>query len=142
MDDAKKFDQSHYKHWIEDHVRFSDLDPLGHVNNNSIGQYFENARAALFMEVTPHWPHRNQLFILAHIAIDFRRELHYPAPLRIGTGVASIGRTSMTLINALCRGTDGIAYCESISVLINRTTRKPIEVPDDLRVVLGKYKAD
>ena len=35
----------------KDYVRFSDLDPLGHTNNNAIGEYFENARAALFMEV-------------------------------------------------------------------------------------------
>lgn len=139
MDDSNRFNPSRYRHWIEDHVRFSDLDPLGHVNNNSIGQYFENARAALFMEVTPHWPHRDQLFILARIAVDFRRELHYPAQLKIGTGVASIGRTSMTLINALFRGDDGIAYCESVSVLISQTTRKPVEVPQDLRKVLLGY---
>jgi acyl-CoA thioester hydrolase len=139
MDDQKLFDQSRYTHWIEDHVRFSDLDPLGHVNNNSIGQYFENARAALFMDVTPNWPHRDKLFSLAHTAIDFRRELHMPAQLRIGTGVTGVGRTSLKLVNALFRGSDGLAYCESVSVFINRTTRKPIEVPEDLRKILMKY---
>jgi acyl-CoA thioester hydrolase len=142
MDDSERFNQKRYKHWIEDHVRFSDLDPLGHVNNNSIGQYFENARAALFMEVTPKWPYRDQLFILAHIGIDFRRELHYPAPLKIGTGILRLGRTSMTLANAVFRGTDGIAYCESVSVLINHKTREPIEIPSDLIATLSRYKAE
>lgn len=145
MDDRELFSLSRYKHWIDDHVRFSDLDPLGHVNNNAIGQYFENARAALFMKVTPEWPHRDQLFVLARAAIDFRRELHLPAKLRIGTGILRLGRTSMTLANALFReeekASDGIAYCESVSVFVNNTTRRPIEIPDELRAILKEFMA-
>jgi acyl-CoA thioester hydrolase len=138
--DNRYLDAALYKHWIEDHVRFSDLDPLGHVNNNSIGQYFENARAALFMNITPHWPHREQLFILARVAVDFLRELHMPADLRIGTGVIKAGRTSLTLANVLFKGDDCITYCESVSVLIDRGTRKPIPITDDLRKLLDNYK--
>jgi acyl-CoA thioester hydrolase len=139
MDDSQRFDQSRYKHWIEDAVRFSDLDPLGHVNNNAIGQYFENARAALFIDVTPGWPQCDKLFILARSAIDFRHELHMPAQLRIGSCITAIGRTSMQLSNALFRGNDGLAYCENVSVLIDRTTRKPIPIDDGLRKILAKY---
>jgi acyl-CoA thioester hydrolase len=141
MDDGQRFDQRRYKHWIEDHVRFSDLDPLGHVNNNAIGEYFENARAALFIDVTPNWPHRDHIFILAHSAIDFRHELHMPAQLRIGSCITSLGRTSMKLSNALFRGDHGVAYCENVSVLIDRTTRKPVPISDELRQVLTKYIA-
>lgn len=139
MDDRDHFDPNRYKHWISDNVRFGDLDPLGHVNNNSVGQYFENARAAFYMEVTPDWPHRNEIFVLAHTAIDFRRELHYPATLRIGTGVIRLGHTSMTLVNALFRGAEGLAYGESVSVLIDNRTRKPIAIPDEFRELLAKY---
>ncbi len=139
MDDQQRFAQSRYKHWIKDQVRFSDLDPVGHVNNNAIGTYFENARADLYREVTPLWPHGEKFFVLARTAVDFRRELHLPAQLRIGTGVVSVGRTSMLLINALFRGDDGLAYCESVSVYIDSATRKPTEIPQDLRTLLRKY---
>ena len=141
MDDQQRFDQKRFRHWITDQVRFSDLDPVGHVNNNSIGQYFENARAAFFMEITPNWPHRDQLFILAHSAVDFRHELHMPAELRIGTGVFKIGQTSLHLINALFTKERGVAYCESVSVLIDRKVRKPLPIPDDLRQILKKYES-
>jgi len=77
--DISLTDPARYNYWIEDHVRFSDLDPLGHVNNLSVGQYFENARVALFSQLFPKWPLCEQLFVLAHIDIDFLRELHYPA---------------------------------------------------------------
>src|ERR1700722_18534376 len=155
MDDTQRFDQRRYKHWIEDHVRFSDLDPLGHVNNNAIGQYFENARADLFMKLTPDWPRRPQIFVLARIAIDFRRELHLPAKLRIGSSVMRLGNTSLTLANALFRGLPsperssgfarggdhGISYCESVSVLIDLKSRKPVPVPDDVRRIYMEFAA-
>jgi acyl-CoA thioester hydrolase len=143
MDDSSIFNQSVYKHWVDDHVRFGDLDPLGHVNNNAIGQYFENARAFLFMLVTPGWPRSEDLFILARTAIDFRRELHLPAALRVGSRILKIGRTSMVLGNALFAekaGAEiGIAACESVSVLIDLKTREPKPFPDHLRATLEQY---
>ncbi len=139
MEDSQRFNQKRYKHWINDHVRFSDLDPLGHVNNNAVGEYFENARAALFAIITPEWPYRNQIFVLANSSIDFRHELHLPAQLRIGTCVTHIGRTSMKLANALYHDDQGIAYCENVSVLIDKDTRKATELPAELRETLKSY---
>jgi acyl-CoA thioester hydrolase len=129
---------SHYKHWIDDRVRFSDLDPLGHVNNNTVGQYFENARAALYLTVTPTWPHGDEIFVLAQSTINFLHELHMPADLRVGSGVVKIGRTSLTLSNILMHGERVISTGESVSVLINHTTRKPAPISDEFRVVLNR----
>ena len=137
--DAQRFNKAHYKHWSKDYVRFSDLDALGHTNNNAIGEYFENARAVLFTEVTPYWPHRPQIFVLARIAIDYRHELHMPAELGIGTCVTGFGRTSMTMASAVFHGDIGIAYAETVSVLIEEQSRKPVEIPADLRKILMKY---
>lgn len=140
MDDRNSLYDLRYEHWIEDQVRFSDLDPLGHVNNNSVGQYFENARASFYEFLTPGWPQGQRVLVLARTAIDFHRELHMPAKLRIGTGVLSIGRTSMRLANTLFSDNHGIASCESISVLIDNVTRKPVELPLDLRDRASRYK--
>jgi acyl-CoA thioester hydrolase len=137
--DAERFNPALYKHWANDHVRFSDIDALGHTNNNAIGEYFENARAALFMEVTPLWPRRKDIFVLAHISIDYRHELHIPAQLRIGTRVLSFGRTSMRMASALFHEKIGIAHAETVSVLIEQDSRKPMEIPADLRKMLMKY---
>jgi acyl-CoA thioester hydrolase len=139
ISDAQRFNQARYKHWAKDYVRFSDLDPLGHTNNNAIGEYFENARAALFMEVTPSWPRRDTIFVLARISIDYRHELHLPADLRIGACVTGFGRTSMRMASAVFHGDIGIAYAETVSVLIEEKSRKPAEIPADLRALLARY---
>jgi len=144
MDDSQYFDPTRYRYWGKDQVRFSDLDPVGHVNNNAIGQYFENARATLFIKVTPLWPQGDQFFVLGRTAIDFRRELHMPALLLIGTSIVRVGRSSITIANALFQGEEarsenGIAYCESISVWIDRITRRPVEIPLGLRELMKSY---
>ena len=141
LTDAQRFDPARYKHWAEDYVRFSDLDALRHVNNNAIGEYFENARAVLFMETTPDWPHRAHIFVLAHISIDYRHELHMPADLRIGSCVTGFGRTSMRMASAIFHNKVGIAYAETVSVLIEEKSRQPVEIPPELRKVLMKYGA-
>ena len=139
MDDLQHFDPKIYKHWIEDRVRYSDLDPVGHVNNNSISQYFENARAYLYRLIAPTWPLGDSVFVLARTAVDYHRELHMPADLRIGSAIARIGRSSLTICNALFHGTHGVAWCESVSVLIDQKTRKPVEIPILMREHAKEY---
>ncbi|MBV8061115.1 MAG: acyl-CoA thioesterase [Alphaproteobacteria bacterium] len=130
------FDRKHYHHWIEDRVRFSDLDPLGHVNNNAISQYFENARALFYMRLTPLWPRGDKLFVLARVEVNYRHELHMPAHLKIGTGVRKIGTTSLTLTNVLYSDRVGIAYGQSVSVLIDKKKRRPVPIDDELRSLI------
>ena len=40
-----------YNKWTREVIRYADLDPVGHVNNNAYGLFIENARTVLFMDV-------------------------------------------------------------------------------------------
>ena len=40
-----------YDKWTREIIRYGDLDPVGHVNNNAYGLFIENARTVLFMDV-------------------------------------------------------------------------------------------
>ena len=126
-------DPAQYKFWQEDHVRFGDLDVIGHVNNLAMGGYFENARVALMHKVFPNWPDCENLFVLVQTRFDYFYELYYPADLRIGTRLLSFGRSSMRLGAALFQGDELISQSTTVSVLINRETRKPVAVPEKLR---------
>lgn len=142
MDDSQRFKRERYKFWLSEHVRFSDLDMLGHVNNNSVGQYFEDAFTSFYIKLVPTWPREKRIFIMASYTIDFRKELHRGDQLEVGCCVASIGNTSMKIASAIfCKG-HGVAYCENTSVLIDRETRTPIQIPDDVRALLKPYLDD
>lgn len=142
MDDSKFFNLDRYKLWTNDHVRFCDLDALGHVNNNAMGMYFENARAKLFSIVTPEWPLGDAIFVLVHTCITFKQELHMPARVKLGTCITKIGTTSLHVANVLYRAETPIAYSEAISVLIDQKTRTPIKISDELREILTPYLED
>ncbi len=142
MDISKFYNPDRYKLWTNDHVRFCDLDALGHVNNNAMGMYFENARANFFNIVTPGWPWCETIFVLARTCITFSHELHMPAKVRIGTCITKIGTTSLHVANALWHGETPVSYSESISVLIDQKKRKPVQISEELRTVLSKYVAD
>ncbi len=139
MDDKKLYAKKRYKLWTNEHVRFCDLDALGHVNNNAMGTYFENARTALFNLVTPGWPWGKTVFVLAYTCISFSHELNLPARLKLGTCIVKIGKTSIRVANALYHGKTPIAYSESVSVLIDQKKRSPVGISKPLRAVLSQY---
>ena len=142
MDDSKFYNQARYKLWTNDHVRFCDLDALGHVNNNAMGMYFENARAKLFSLVTPGWPWGEAIFVLVRTCISFKHELHMPARVKLGTCITKIGTTSLHIANALYHADTPVSYSESISVLIDQKKRTPIKISDELHGMLKPYLDD
>jgi acyl-CoA thioester hydrolase len=129
-------DPGSYRFWIDEHVRFADLDPLGHANNGAIGAYFEAARVALFDACGNEVGSSGRSVVLARIAIDFRAELRRDARLRVGAKVTRIGRTSVNLASAVFAGDVLAAGSEAVCVLFDLATRRPAEVPDELRARL------
>lgn len=129
--------RSAFRFWAEEQVRFADLDPLGHVNNNAIGIYLENARVAMFARagapVTGDGSGRGPGIMLARLAIDFRSEGHYPGRLEIGLGLTRIGRSSITLKEGIFDKDRCIATAESVCVMIDFGERRPMEVPAEMR---------
>lgn len=129
-------DPNFYRVWQDDHVRFGDLDMLGHVNNLAMGSYFENARIALHHRLMPEWPRGPHLFVSVHTEFDYIRELHYPAQIRIGTRLLKMGHSSLHLGGALWQNQNLIATCISISALIDTQTRQSMEIPAELRTTI------
>jgi acyl-CoA thioester hydrolase len=132
-------DRSSYRHWIEDHVRFADLDPLGHCNHAVISGFFESSRVALFEAAGHRLGEHGRSLSIVRLVIEFRRELLYGARVRIGARVLKLGRTSVTLGGAVFDGDQCAATAEVVGVLIDLETRSPTEVPADLREQLSSY---
>ena len=128
-----------FRHWIEDHVRFADLDPLGHCNNAAICGFFESARIALLADVGMPVGEGGIAFSIVHQAIDYRQELRLGAKLRIGTRVTKVGRTSVTLANAVFEGEVCAANARIVGVTIGLDSRRPVELPKDVRERLAAY---
>jgi acyl-CoA thioester hydrolase len=111
-------------------IRYGDLDPQGHVNNAVFSTFFETGRVTLFRDPANALLVAGCNFVLARSEIDFLRELHWPGQVEIGTKVASIGRSSYVVAQAIFR--DGVcaATGRSTIVLINEATRRSHPLPD------------
>ena len=130
----------HYRFWIEERVRFADLDALGHVNNNAIGVYFEQARVSLMHDCGGFHDESPWTVVLARSVIEYKAELLYPATVRVGIRVLKVGNTSVVLGAAIFQGDRVIATQEGVCVIVDKAAHRPTPVPDDLRAVLGRFQ--
>ncbi len=123
-------------------MRFSDTDALGHLNNNAYALYAEQARVDLFnanlSDAASKQVQRGEVFvILAHIALDFVRQVRFGERVYVTTRIAKLGRTSVTLAQEVYAEDELAAKVTSVVVLFDFATQKPTPIPDDLRARLG-----
>jgi acyl-CoA thioester hydrolase len=73
--------------------------------------------------------------ILASVKCDFRRQLTYPDTLLISASIASIGRTSLKMVHLVYSAAqkEVAAEGDSIIVMFDYTSQRPILVADDIR---------
>ena len=97
------------RHVYECHVRFSDVDVYGHVNNVKYFEYYQEARIAFILSLDePMFDPSQQSGmrqVVARIDVDYRRPIMFrPEPYAVETWVTRIGTSSYDLA---CRIVDG-----------------------------------
>lgn len=136
-------DAAAYGHWAHDHVRYADLDAVGHANNNAIGVFFEAARVVLLRDMGVAQVGGATLCVLATLNMEFLQEMTIFEQIRIGQKVARIGNSSFTLHSACFVEREGktvcTATCEAVCVLVDGATHRPTPIPAQARAVLEQY---
>lgn len=122
--------------WVKDVLRFGDTDAFGHVNNSVFSVLCESGRVHLFSaRLNPSLP-SGGFFVIARLVINFRAELHYPGEVRTATWPTKLGRSSLTLEQALFSDKQLAATAESVCVLMDAGTRRPMPLPDKTRRIV------
>jgi len=125
-----------FRHRHRQTLRFADVDVLGHVNNVAIFQLFETGRVAFLAERGLALGRPDITVVLARVAVDFAAELHWPGEVEVATRVATIGRTSFTLVQGLYHEGRRAASSEAVCVAVDRASGGPIGLPEWLRRAL------
>ncbi|MEW6643582.1 MAG: thioesterase family protein [Pseudomonadota bacterium] len=126
-----------YPYRLTDNVRFGDQDPNQHVNNASFAVYFETSRVSLIRAPEFGLMPEGLSWVLAHLAIDFKAEVHWPGTVELGLAVSRLGRTSVTYDQVIFHNGICAASAVAITVLVDRHTRKPTPLPAD---VVAKFQ--
>ncbi|MCB8874259.1 acyl-CoA thioesterase [Acidisoma silvae] len=123
-----------YRVWGREQVRYSDTDAQGHVNNVSYAAYLETGRTTLAQACgLPIGLHNGKHTVLARVEIDYRAEVHWPASLDLGSAVVKIGRSSVTVIQAIFHGDRCVAMGREVMVMVETATGQSTLIPDDVR---------
>lgn len=125
------------------HVRFSDLDVLGHVNNNVYLSYFEIARVHYFgMLLGKNYNWRENGVVLLKNEVEYLRPVFLNDEVYVKMFVDHIGNKSFTLSYELT--VNGILSSKGSSVLVayNGIRQESIPIPEEMRKALLKLKAE
>ena len=128
-------------------VRFSDCDPLGHVNNAVYSTYIEQARIVLWRRqaglelrraASGRQP-RGEGFILARTEIDFRSEAHDGDELEVRVSLEGFGRTSAKYGYEILHVESGrlVAAAKTVQVWYDYDAGRPVPLSDETKAKLS-----
>ena len=135
-------------------TRWADNDMFGHLNNAVYYQLFDTAINAWINTSTGVDPITTpSLGIVAESGCRYFSELHFPESLVVGLAVTRLGRSSVTYRLGVFRADDGTggppawggpitALGHWVHVYVDRTSRKPVPIPDAIRSLLSTACVD
>jgi acyl-CoA thioester hydrolase len=118
-------------------IRWRDLDPYNHVNNAVYLTYLEEARDE-WLERTLGNEDAAWGYVIARVAIDFRRELTQDDDTVVATcTLARLGNSSVTTKEELRTGGGELAAeAEAVLVAVDQESRQPRPISDSEREAL------
>lgn len=139
-----KADSSLFKFSEHIQVRWTDLDPLYHVNNSIYIQYFEIARGRYMLEAAPTWDWHKDMFLLANINCNYLKELKIATPdTRCWVRTKEMGNKSFILEYMITtNGSEIHTVGTSTQVMFDTQTKKTIVLPDWLKQELTSYEKE
>ena len=132
-------DPGSYSTWTSDTIRYSDLDPNGHVNNGAINAFFEDGRVRFRDHHMAESPGDILTgFVLVKYTIDYHAMLRFPGDVDIGTTVMKIGNSSYTLGQGIFCDRQCIATAQVVTVRVDPASGRPIALSEDYKERLSK----
>jgi acyl-CoA thioester hydrolase len=124
-------------------TRWADNDMFGHLNNAVYYQLFDTAINGWIntnVDVDPVTMAAQG--IVAESGCRYFSELHFPQRLVVGVAVTRLGNSSVTYRLGIFRAdeqpaADIAALGHWVHVYIDRTSRRPVPIPDPIRSLLS-----
>lgn len=118
-----------FPHRIVETMRFADTDRNGHITSSVFAICCQSGRLGLLSDPARELTGPSSQFVLARLVLDYRREMHWPGAVEIGTRIERIGRSSITLAQALFQNDCCVATAQSVAVLMDATSRRACPIP-------------
>jgi acyl-CoA thioester hydrolase len=119
-------------------TRWADVDVYGHVNNVVHYSFFDTAVNGWLIDATgTDIRTRPAVGLVVETSCRYFAELHFPGTVTAGVGLERLGTTSVTYRLALFGADEGpAAVGRFVHVYVDRSTRRPVPVPDEVRAAV------
>ena len=127
-------DPSVFGHLTRETLRFGDVDANGHINNVAYLVLFENARVTYITSHVRFMRERGLSTVIAHLDIDFKRQMYFPGTVRAGARLVEVRRSSFVLGQAIF-DTEGrcAASGHAVVVAYDPASGRGQPIPEDVR---------
>ena len=126
-------------------TRWADNDVYGHVNNVTYYAYFDTAVNTYLAGRGVLDPQRGAVIgLVVETGCVFFAPASFPDQLAVGVRVAHLGRSSVRYELAVFREEEDAACAQGhfVHVYVDRGSRRPIPLPEELRRVLENLRPD
>jgi acyl-CoA thioester hydrolase len=120
-----------YPFWSSQQLRFADTDRHGHISSAVFAVLYQNARMELLCDRQGVPIPENAHFVIARLMLEFLGEMDWPGTVEIGMRIERVGRSSLTLGQALFIEERRVATAESTVVLIDGRSRKSVPLASE-----------
>ena len=126
------------RHVYDCHVRFSDVDVYGHVNNVKYFEYYQEARIAFIQSLDEPLldPSAESTLrqVVARIDVDYKRPILFrPEPYDAWSWLSRVGTRSATIESVICDGDTVLSQARVSIVFFDRETQRSTPPPDVYR---------
>lgn len=122
-------------------TRWTDNDVYGHVNNAVFYFYFDSVANRYLIEEGGLDIHTSDVIgLVVESGCQYHAPIEYPSVLRVGLRVNRLGNRSVTYGLAVFTSDvdEAVAHGYFSHVFVDRETRRPVEVPAQLRAALER----
>ncbi len=133
-----------FRHCTDVQTRFSDIDILGHLNNNAYFSMFDLAKIK-YLQATAPDKYKGSLQVKAvvvHIDCDFYTPAYFGEPLQVWTTIGCCSQRSFTLEQRMINPETGQTKCISHTVMagFDPESRQGIQLDPDWIAAAEKWE--
>jgi acyl-CoA thioester hydrolase len=120
-------------------TRWGDVDIYGHVNNVVHYAMFDTVVNGWLIEATgTDIRQGDPVGLVVETSCRYLAELDFPAPVTVGLGLERLGNSSVSYRLAIFGREDAPAASgRFVHVYVDRASRRPVTVPDEVRRALA-----
>ncbi len=117
------------------HVRFSDVDVYGHVNNVKYFEYFQESRIPMMERIAADLPGAEQFHVVvAQTDVDYKVPILFRLePYDVHSQITQVGRKSFTIESEIRDGDIVLSRARVVLVFFDAATQRSVEPPEAYR---------